>query len=106
MKKLKTLHLKNVASLNESEMKQVLGGSGWTEMPGSGPVDLIMRICNVGAPCSVTILGGGSGGSDPVETGTCQGSFVDGKVECYCDAYGPGSGSANSNGGVSRCYRL
>lgn len=57
MKKLKTLHLKNVASLNESEMKQVLGGSGWTEMPGSGPVDLIMRVCRLGEPCSVTILG-------------------------------------------------
>lgn len=105
MKKLKTLHLKNVASLNESEMKQVLGGSGWTEMPGSGPIDVIVGACRVGEPCSVTILGGGSGSSDVVISGTCQGSFSDGKVECYCDSYGSGSGSANSNGGVSRCYR-
>lgn len=98
MKELKKLHLKSANVLSEKEMKQVFGGSG-----SLTPVDVVRNTCRVGDSCSVTYVNEYLEGED-FKTGHCQGRFSNGKVECYCDAHGPGSGSMNSTG-VSKCYK-
>lgn len=91
MKKIRPIVLKKARVLSNEEMKHLYGGSGLT------PGDLINRTCKTG-PCRVYFFGASS---TYVKTGTCQGSFANGSVSCYCEI----GGSAISSTNLSHCFR-
>ena len=94
MKPIKRVVLKDAKLLSTDEMKHLFEGNGNLTIS-----QLINKTCKVNTACTVVYTSGSSGFA--AKTGTCQGSYSNGSVTCFCEVGGVATSSTN----LSHCFR-